>query len=137
MAYWLMKTEPDEYSYSDLEQEGTTVWNGVKNALALKHLRNMSSGDLVFIYHTGKQRQIIGLAEVVSEPYPDPALNDSKRVVVDIRVMKRISQPLTLKKIKESNLFKDFDLLRLPRLSVLPVSESYWDLILKLAKTNN
>lgn len=137
MAYWLMKTEPDEYSYSDLEQEGTTVWNGVKNALALKHLRNMSSGDLVFIYHTGKQRQIIGLAEVVSEPYPDPALNDSKRVVVDIRVIKRIYQPLTLKKIKESNLFKDFDLLRLPRLSVLPVSESYWDLILKLAKTNN
>ena len=137
MAYWLMKTEPDEYSYSDLEQEGTTVWNGVKNALALKHLRNMSSGDLVFIYHTGKQRQIIGLAEVVSEPYPDPALNDSKLVVVDIRVIKRIYQPLTLKKIKESNLFKDFDLLRLPRLSVLPVSESYWDLILKLAKTNN
>ena len=137
MAYWLMKTEPDEYSYSDLEQEGTTVWNGVKNALALKHLRNMSSGDLVFIYHTGKQRQIIGLAEVVSEPYPDPALNDSKQVVVDIRVMKRIYQPLTLKKIKESNLFKDFDLLQLPRLSVLPVPESYWDLILKLAKTNN
>ncbi|MDJ0697083.1 MAG: EVE domain-containing protein [Mastigocoleus sp. MO_167.B18] len=137
MAYWLMKTEPNEYSYSDLEQEGTTVWNGVKNALALKHLRNMSSGDLVFIYHTGKERQIIGLAEVVSQPYPDPMLNDSKRVVVDIRVMERISQPLTLKKIKGSNLFGEFDLLRLPRLSVLPVPESYWNLILKLAKTNN
>ena len=136
MAYWLLKTEPSEYSYSDLEQEGTTVWNGVKNALALKHMRTMCSGDLAFIYHTGKERQIIGLAEVMSEPYPDPALDDTKRVVVDIRVMERIPQPLTLKKIKQSGISKDFDLLRLPRLSVLPVPESYWVLILKLANSN-
>lgn len=137
MAYWLLKTEPEEYSYSDLEEEGTTVWNGVKNSLALKHLRTMSSGDLALIYHTGKERQIIGLAEVVSQPYPDPALNDAKRVVVDIRVMERIPQPLTLKQIKESDMPKDFDLLRLPRLSVLPVPESYWKLMLKLANSNN
>lgn len=137
MAYWLLKTEPGEYSYNDLEEEGTTVWNGVKNALALKHLRAMSPGDLALIYHTGKERQIIGLAEVVSQPYPDPAGNDTKRVVVDIRVMERITQPLTLKQIKESGIFKDFDLLRLPRLSVLPVPESYWDLMLKLAESEN
>lgn len=137
MAYWLLKTEPEEYSYSDLEKEGTTVWNGVKNALALKHLRAMSPGDLVLIYHTGKERQIIGFAEVVSQPYPDPAVNDTKRVVVDIRVMERITQPLTLKQIKESGIFRDFDLLRLPRLSVLPVPESYWNLILKLAESPN
>ena len=137
MAYWLLKTEPDEYSYSDLEKEGTTVWDGVKNALALKHLRTMSPGDLVFIYHTGKERQIIGKAEVVSQPYPDPALSDTKRVVVDIRAMERIPQPLTLKQIKQSDIFKDFDLLRLPRLSVLPVPQSYWILILGLVESSN
>ena len=137
MAYWLLKTEPEEYSYSDLEREGTTVWNGVKNALALKHLRTMSSGDLAFIYHTGKERQIIGLAEVVSQPYPDPALNDAKRVVVDVRVIERIPQPLTLKKIKQSDISRDFDLLRLPRLSVLPVPESYWNLMLELTNSSN
>ncbi|MCG6133240.1 MAG: EVE domain-containing protein [Nostoc sp. LLA-1] len=126
MAYWLLKTEPDNYSYFDLEQEGSTVWDGVNNYLALKHLRMMVPGDLALIYHTGKERQIMGIAEIVSPPYADPALNDVKRVVVDIKAIKRVSQSLTLAQIKQDGNFIDFDLLRLPRLSVVPVSEVYW-----------
>lgn len=126
MAYWLLKTEPDNYSYFDLEREGSTVWDGVNNSLALKHLRMMVPGDLALIYHTGKERQIMGIAEIVSPPYADPALNDAKRVVVDIKAIKRVSQPLTLAQIKQDGNFIDFDLLRLPRLSVVPVSEVYW-----------
>jgi predicted RNA-binding protein with PUA-like domain len=134
MAYWLLKTEPEEYSYSDLEDNGSTVWNGVSNALALKHLRTMTIGDLALIYHTGKERQIIGVAEVTSQPYPDPKLNDVKRVVVDLRAIQRVPQPVTLGQIKQDSSFADFDLLRLPRLSVVPVSESHWQRLLQLSK---
>ncbi|MFQ4146813.1 EVE domain-containing protein [Chlorogloeopsis sp. ULAP02] len=133
MAYWLLKTEPHEYSYSDLERDGSTVWNGVNNNLALKHLRTMTIGDLVLIYHTGNERQVMGLAEVVSQPYPDPALNDAKRVVVDLRVVRKVSQPVTLAQIKQDASFEKFELLRLPRLSVVPVSEFHWQRLLQLS----
>ncbi len=133
MTYWLLKTEPDEYSYSDLERDGGTTWNGVSNGLALKHLRTMKSGDLALIYHTGKERQVIGVAEVTSQPYPDPALNNEKRVVVDVRAMRRVAKPVTLAQIKQDDYFENFDLLRLPRLSVVPVSESHWQRLLQLA----
>ncbi|MDM9380721.1 EVE domain-containing protein [Chlorogloeopsis sp. ULAP01] len=133
MAYWLLKTEPHEYSYSDLERDGTTVWNGVNNNLALKHLRTMTIGDLVLIYHTGNERQVMGLAEVISQPYPDPALNDAKRVVVDLRVVRKVPQPVTLTQIKQDTSFENFDLLRLPRLSVVPVSEFHWQRLLQLS----
>ncbi len=76
MAYWLLKTEPDKYAYADLARDGTTVWDEVTNALALKHIRTMVPGDLALIYHTGKERQITGVAEIVSQPYPDPSLNE-------------------------------------------------------------
>ena len=132
MAYWLLKTEPEKYSYFNLEQDGRTVWDGVKNTLALKYLRNMLVGDLALIYHTGKERQITGIAEVVSQPYTDPALNDAKRVVVDIQAIRKVSVPLTLTQIKQNGQFRDFDLHRLPRLSVVPVSEFHWQLLISL-----
>ncbi|MEH2150453.1 EVE domain-containing protein [Nostoc sp.] len=124
-------------SYFDLERDGSTVWDGVNNSLALQHLRTMLSGDLTMIYHTGKERQIIGLAEIVSQPYIDPTLNDSKRAVVDVRALQRVHQPLTLAQIKQDNKFTDFDLLRLPRLSVVPVWEVYWQRLIELTNGTN
>ncbi|HIK05047.1 MAG TPA: EVE domain-containing protein [Trichormus sp. M33_DOE_039] len=133
MAYWLLKTEPDNYSYFDLERDGGTVWDGVNNPLALKHLRTMQPGDLAWIYHTGQERQIIGMAEITSQPYPDPTLNDAKRVVVDVRALQKVNQPVTLSQIKQTGMFAEFDLLRLPRLSVVPVSDIYWQSLMELA----
>lgn len=132
MAYWLLKTEPEEYSYCDLERDGTTVWEGVSNSLALKHLRTMEIGDLALIYHTGKQRRVIGVAQVVSQPYPDPKLDDAKRVVVQVQALRRVQEPITLTQIKQDGNFEGFDLLRLTRLSVVPVSERHWQRLLQL-----
>jgi len=132
VAYWLLKTEPEEYSYCDLERDGTTVWEGVSNSLALKHLRTMEIGDLALIYHTGKERRVIGVAQVVSQPYPDPKLDDAKRVVVQVRAVRRVEEPITLTQIKQDGNFEGFDLLRLTRLSVVPVSEPHWQRLLQL-----
>ncbi|HEY9893767.1 MAG TPA: EVE domain-containing protein [Candidatus Sericytochromatia bacterium] len=132
MAYWLLKTEPQEYSYTDLEQQGRAVWNGVKNPLALKYLRTMQPQDEALIYHTGKERAVVGIAQILTLPYPDPALDEPKLVVVDIQAMRSLTSPVTLAKIKQSNNFKDFDLIRLPRLSVVPVADQYWQQILQL-----
>lgn len=134
MAYWLLKTEPEEYSYCDLERDGSTVWNGVSNSLALKHLRTMEIGDLALIYHTGKERRVIGVAEVVTLPYPDPTLDDSKRVVVQVQAIQKVPQPISLNQIKQDENFAGFDLLRLSRLSVVPVSESHWQRLLQLGE---
>jgi predicted RNA-binding protein with PUA-like domain len=133
MAYWLLKTEPGNYSYFDLEKDGNTVWDGINNPLALKHLRTMEVGDLALIYHTGKERQIIGVAKIISKPYADPALDDVKRVVVDVQAIRKVPQPITLAKIKQDANWENFDLLRLPRLSVVAVSESHWQRLLELA----
>lgn len=133
MNYWLLKSEPDEYSYTDLEQENKAIWNGVNNALALKNMRSMMPGDLALFYHTGKERKVVGIAEIVSEAYPDPALNDPKRVVVDVRAVRRVKNFVTLAEIKADNAFEGFDLIRLSRLSVVAVSEAHWQRILALA----
>ncbi len=133
MAYWLLKSEPQEYSYDNLEQDGRSVWNGVKNPLALKYIRTMQPTDQALIYHTGKERQVVGVAEIVTPPYPDPALDNPLRVVVDVRAVRSLPQPVTLAQIKQSGNFTDFDLIRLPRLSVVPVSVQYWQQILQLA----
>ncbi|MFN6567688.1 EVE domain-containing protein [Dendronalium sp. ChiSLP03b] len=137
MPYWLLKTEPEDYSYFDLERDGSTIWDGVNNALGLKHLRTMLPGDLAFIYHTGKERQIMGMAEVISEPYADPKFNDAKLVVVNVRALRKVSLPITLAQIKQDGKFTDFDLLRLPRLSVVPVSGLYWQRLLELTGGTN
>lgn len=133
MVYWLLKSEPQDYSWANLEETERAVWDGVKNPLALKYLRTMQVDDQAFIYHTGKERQIVGIAQILSTPYPDPVLNDPKRVVVDIRAVRSLSQPVTLAQIKQDITFANFDLIRLPRLSVIPVSTEYWQRILQMA----
>ncbi|MEM9922394.1 MAG: EVE domain-containing protein [Cyanobacteria bacterium P01_D01_bin.50] len=130
---WLLKTEPNEYSYADLEKENTAVWDGVKNALALKNMRTMLPGEEAFIYHTGQERRIIGVAEILSKAYPDPKLNDTKRVVIDVRAVRQLSEPITLNQIKQDERFAGFDLLRLPRLSIVPVLPQHWQCLLELA----
>jgi len=132
MAYWLLKTEPQDYSWADLAQDGRTVWNGVKNPLALKYLRTMQPTDEALIYHTGIERRVVGVAEIITLPYPDPAVDDPLRVVVEIKAVRSLPQPVTLAQIKQDN-FTGFDLIRLPRLSVVAVPTEYWQRILQLA----
>lgn len=126
---WLFKTEPGEYSYDDLERENKTVWDGVSNNLALKHLREVRLGDQVLIYHSGDERAIVGLAEALSDAYPDPKENDEKLVVVNLKPKRRYATPLTLAEIKEIEECRDFDLVRLPRLSVMPVTTEQWQVL--------
>jgi predicted RNA-binding protein with PUA-like domain len=133
MAYWLLKSEPQDYSWEVLKQDGRTVWNGVNNPLALIYLRAMQPADQALIYHTGKERRVVGVAEILTQAYPDPALDDPKRVVVDIQPVRSLPEPVTLAQIKQSGSFTGFDLIRLPRLSVVPVPSQYWQLILQLA----
>jgi predicted RNA-binding protein with PUA-like domain len=133
-AKWLFKSDPDTYSFADLERDGQTVWDGVSNNLALKHLRNARRGDQALIYHTGDEKAVVGLAEITSDPYPDPKQKDSRLVVVDLEARERLARPVSLDEIKKQAALKDFDLVRLPRLSVMPVSEAQWNAIMKLAK---
>jgi predicted RNA-binding protein with PUA-like domain len=131
MAYWLLKTEPSDYSYADLERDGSTVWDGVGNNLALKHMREVHKGDEAFIYHTGSERQIVGIAEIISDPYPDPGRPDTKRVVFDVRPRRRLANSVTLRRVKDDPTMRDFDLVRISRLSVMPVSPDRWRKLLR------
>jgi predicted RNA-binding protein with PUA-like domain len=137
MAYWLLKSEPHVYSYADLERDTKTIWDGVNNNLALKHIRTMKPGDLALIYHTGDERRAMGIAEVISEPYPDPSLNEEKRAVVDVKAVRPLPQPVTLQQVKADSAFEGFDLLRISRLSVVPVSAEHWQRILAYAGSYN
>lgn len=127
MSFWLLKTEPEQYGYGHLEAKGRDVWDGVKNLAALKNLKSMRPGDLAFIYHTGKERAIAGVAEVVSLPYPDPA--DNRLTNVELEARYRLGRPVTLAAVKQDPLFKEWELVRLPRLSVMPVLPEYWSRI--------
>ena len=133
-AKWLFKSDPDTYSFADLERDGKTVWDGVSNNLALKHLRSTHRGDAVLVYHTGDEKAVVGLAEIASEPYPDPKQKDPRLAVVDLGAGKRLARPVTLAEIKQQASLKDFYLVRMPRLSVMPVSDAQWAVIMKLAK---
>ncbi len=131
--YWLLKTEPSDYSYANLKRDGKTVWDGVSNNLALKHLRNIKAGDLAFLYHTGKERALVGIAEVISNPYPDPSKNDSRLVVVDVKAKEELPQSVSLAEVKADSAFSDFPLVRLPRLSIMPVTPPQWNRLLAMA----
>jgi predicted RNA-binding protein with PUA-like domain len=126
MAYWLLKTEPEEFSYDDLLRLGRDRWNGVTNNLALKHMRAMQPGDLAFFYHTGKERAIVAVCQVVSAPYPDPAQGDPKLVVVDVAPGYRLATPVTLAQLKADPAFAGWELVRMGRLSVMPVTADHW-----------
>ena len=130
MARWLVKTEPDEYAYDDLERDGRGVWDGVRNATALQHLRRFAPGDEVLIYHTGRERRVVGIAQVVSAPYRDPRLEDARYVVVDLVPVGRLPRPVGLAEIKAEPAFAAFDLVRISRLSVMPVPEPIWRRVL-------
>lgn len=132
-SLWLLKTEPDHYAYADLERDGATVWDGVSNNAALLHIRAMRPGDLALIYHTGDERQAVGLAEITSEPYADPQLGDPKLVVVDVRPLRRLSRPVTLAQVKADPSFANFALVRQGRLSVVPVAPEEWRRLLEMA----
>lgn len=119
---WLLKTEPGTYAFEDLEREGKTVWDGVKNPAAQKNLRAMKAGDRVVIYHTGGQKAAVGLAEVTRAAYPDPKQADGRLVVVDLKPLRRCFRPVTLAEIKAHPAFVDSPLLRQGRLSVVPLT---------------
>ncbi len=120
--YWIVKTEPSTYSYDDLARQKTAVWDGVKNNLALKHLRQMKPGDRVLVYHTGDEKAVVGVAEVKSDAYPDPKHKDPKLVVIDLRAEGRLPRPVPLAQIKQDRAFADLGLVRMGRLSVMPAS---------------
>ncbi|MGD2135245.1 MAG: EVE domain-containing protein [Gemmatimonadales bacterium] len=130
--YWIVKTEPSTYGWRDLEREGTTRWDGVRNNLALKHIRAMRTGDSVFIYHSGKEKAVVGEARVVSDPYPDPEAGDEKLVVVDVEVGEALRTPVPLATIKQDGAFEDLALVRMPRLSVMPATATQWKRLRKL-----
>jgi len=134
LAYWLLKTEPGTYSYQDLERDRQTVWDGVKNNLALKNIRSMKKGDLTLIYHTGDEKAIVGIAEVSSDPMPDPGKADPRLVVIRLKPKEKLRRAVPLSEVRGVKEFGDFALVRLPRLSVMPVDTRQWTLLLAMAK---
>ena len=132
MSYWILKTEPSTYSFDDLQRAKTAVWDGVKNPVALKHLRAMQRGDEVLVYHTGDEKAVIGRARVTKTAYPDPKKKDPKLVVVDLAAGARLPAAVTLAAIRADPAFRDLPLVRMPRLSVQPVSETQWKRLLKM-----
>jgi predicted RNA-binding protein with PUA-like domain len=131
---WLFKTEPSAYSFHQLEKDKRTVWDGVKNNLALKHLSQVKKGDLILIYHTGDEKSAVGIAQALTEAYTDPTKKDPKLLVVDIESIRALPRPVTLAEMKANNKLGKFDLLRLPRLSIMPVSEEQWKIIEEMAR---
>jgi predicted RNA-binding protein with PUA-like domain len=132
MAYWLFKQEPSVYSYLQLEQEGGTVWDGVSNNLALKHLRSVKRGDKALFYHSGEEKQAVGIMEISSEPYSDP--KDKSLVVVDVKPASRLARPVTLSAIKKDPVFSNWELVRISRLSIMPIPDKLWDRIMKMSR---
>ena len=130
--YWLLKTEPSAYSYDRLERDGRAVWDGVKNPVALKNLRAMQPGDAALIYHTGDEKAAVGVAEIVTAAYPDPKGKDPKLVVVDLKPAGRLPRPVPLADIKADPAVKDHPLVRVGRLSVVPLSALQWKKLLAL-----
>ena len=132
MAQWLVKEEPDHYGYDQLERDRKTVWAGVRNPLAQKHLRSIRKGDRIFYYHTGKEKAVVAIAKAASDAYPDPGDAAGKAYVVDIAPGHKLAQPVTLAAIKADNAFASFALVRMSRLSVMPVTDAEWKRIEKM-----
>jgi predicted RNA-binding protein with PUA-like domain len=135
MAQWLVKEEPDHYGYDQLERDRTTVWAGVRNPLAQKHLRSIRKGDRIFYYHTGKEKAVVAIAKATSDAYPDPGDAGGKAYVVDIAPDKKLARPVTLAAIKADTAFASFALVRMSRLSVMPVSDAEWKRIETMSRS--
>jgi predicted RNA-binding protein with PUA-like domain len=134
MAIWLLKTEPSVYSYHDLERDGETMWDGVTNAQALQNIRKMERGDLAIIYHTGDERQAIGLADVTRGCYVNPEEDNPKLAVCDVRAKRRLKSPVTLGSVKAHLQLQSWELVRLARLSVVPVNDEQWQILQQMAQ---
>jgi predicted RNA-binding protein with PUA-like domain len=126
MAQWLVKEEPEHYNYAQLERDGKTVWSGVRNPLAQKHLRGIRRGDRIFYYHTGKEKRVVATAKASSDAYPDPDDASGKLYAVDIVPGKALTRPVTLAEVKADRAFAAFPLVRMGRLSVMPVTDAEW-----------
>ena len=131
---WLFKEEPTHYSYDDLVRDGKTSWTGVRNPVAQKHLRTVKRGDRIFFYHTGNEKAVIGIAKAIADAYPDPADKSGKLHAVDVAPVRKLKQPVTLAAVKADKHFAAFPLTRVPRLSVMPVSDDEWDRIEKMSR---
>jgi len=135
MAYWLLKTEPEEFSWDDLVKRGAKgeAWTGVRNFTARRHLKEMKKGDLAFIYHTGDEKQVVGIAEIAKEAYPDPTAGKGEPwVVVDVKAGKPLPKPVTLAAVKAEKSLKDMALVKYARLSVQPVTAAEWKAVGKM-----
>ena len=132
---WLFKEEPSSYSFDEFTKDGRTVWAGVRNPLAQKHLRSVKKGDRVFYYHTGSEKAVVGVARADGDAYPDPDDKTGKAVVGEIVPERALPHPVTLAAIKGSKTFASFPLTRLPRLSVMPVSDAEWKAIEQMSRT--
>jgi len=131
---WLFKTEPQDYSYDDLERDQRVIWSGVRNSVTLKNLRDVRLGDQILIYHEGDENAVVGMAEAVTDAYPDPKEDDASVVVVEIKPKRKFAEPVLLAEIKATEELGDFDPARLPLLSVMPVSNAQWAAIQELSR---
>jgi predicted RNA-binding protein with PUA-like domain len=136
MSYWLVKSEPEAYAWSQLVKDRVTAWTGVRNFAARNNLRAMKSGDAVFFYHSGEEKSVVGLAQVVKEAYPDPTATEGDWSCVDLAPEKALAKPVTLAAIKADKILKEMVLVRQSRLSVSPVTSEQFERLLQLAKTN-
>ncbi|HXH06693.1 MAG TPA: EVE domain-containing protein [Vicinamibacterales bacterium] len=134
MPRWLFKEEPTHYSFDDLVADGRTSWTGVRNPLAQRHLQSVRRGDLVFYYHTGGEKAVVAVARAASDPYPDPADRSGRLYAIDVEPVRRLPRPVTLAEIKADRRFAGFPLVRLPRLSVMPVTDAQWEAIEAMAR---
>jgi len=135
--YWLAKQEPSGsrgYNFETLKKDKTTIWDGVHNNLALKHMREIKKGDLVLFYHTGDERQIVGIMEVISDPYPNPKEDNKRFIVFDVKYKKSLKRPITLDEMKKQKKFQNWELIRISRLSVMPVPQQIWDTIIDISQ---
>ncbi|MFQ6025059.1 MAG: EVE domain-containing protein [Nitrosopumilaceae archaeon] len=130
-----MKQEPSSYSFDILVKEKKTIWDGVHNNLALKYMNQMKKSDLAFFYHTGEEKQVVGIIKITSKAYPNPEEKNERFVVVNVQPLKRLKRPVTLEEIRKDKRFKTWELLHLPRLSVMPVPKQLWNAIIEISKS--
>ena len=133
MKYWLLKSEPDAWSWDNQVKEGASMWDGVRNYQARNNLKEMKKNDLCFFYHSVTERSIVGIVKVVKEYYPDPTDKTDRFVVVDVKATKKLKNPVSLDQIKENNKLKDIALVKQSRLSVMPLKKTEWDIIVKMS----
>ena len=133
MKYWLLKSEPDAWSWDNQVKEGASMWDGVRNYQARNNLKEMKKNDLCFFYHSVTERSIVGIVKVVKEYYPDPTDKTDRFVVVDVKATKKLKNSVSLDQIKENNKLKDIALVKQSRLSVMPLKKTEWDIIIKMS----